>query len=93
MSHLDTLSSVTAPRGAHQLDEQQLLAYLQQQLPALRAFSGMCVRVATAHAGQDSPCKLLHKYSTYSMMLDKQQQHQPANMATRQQPALLCVWV
>lgn len=45
MSHLDTLSSVTAPRGAHHLDEQQLLAYLQQQLPALRAFSGTCVRV------------------------------------------------
>lgn len=44
MSWLDTASSVTAPRGAHQLDGQRLLGYLHESLPALRAFpGGVCV--------------------------------------------------
>lgn len=61
---MDTFSSVTAPRKAHQLDADKLLQYLHQVLPNLRAFQGwsMCARafgpaedVHTAHSVQQMP--------------------------------------
>jgi hypothetical protein len=37
---MNTLSSVTAPRQAHQLNEQSLYSYLQQSLPILKGVAG-----------------------------------------------------
>eukprot|EP00775_Hariotina_reticulata_P010196 gene10196-10357_t len=67
---LNTLSSVTEPRQAHQLNDETLYSYLQQSLPALRGVAGHLVVKQFQH-GQSNPTFLL-ELGNLRMVLRKQ---------------------